>query len=419
MVDWPGLFTVAAFVVYIAVFRWALTQKSKLHKWHHCVVLILATLFWWLGEALAIRFGKYQYDARFMMFPFSGDPQHPDLLQHYLGSYIGLLARALPGKPPTLSSVVTGCQSLGQTRWEVAVPVVLLESALVFTMLNLAYQRFVEPKNATWQQKYIYLPAITGAFCALLMVNLTFVLDPVVSTKEWCGAGKDPAALDSLRGLNIGLWHWFTNENNPGYWFDVPLGNYVAWFAATLVFTAFYRVDRPGPQRLIKWFEANYWFRYVPGMILLLFLATIAGTTLYFYLGAFVGRGNQFLESFHIRVDQRTWQFFAMGVVLALAGIFVALRGRHYRHRKFTALFWLPQFTIFGFCFAAILFNSELLVIVLLGATVGVAMVVQRWERQFADAATVPPPTAPPPGGAATGRAPTGPAGGPATDLGA
>src|SRR6185369_764783 len=88
MVDWPGLFTVTAFVVYIAVFRWALRQKSDLHQWHHCVVLVLGTLFWWLGEALAIRFGKYQYDARFMMFPFSGDPMHPDWLQDHLRSYI-------------------------------------------------------------------------------------------------------------------------------------------------------------------------------------------------------------------------------------------------------------------------------------------------------------------------------------------
>jgi hypothetical protein len=155
------------------------------------------------------------------------------------------------------------------------------------------------------------------------------------------------------------------------------LGNYVAWFAATLVFTAFHRLDGPGPRGFIQWFEAKCWLRYVPGMIAALAVMTIVGTTLYFLLGAFVRAGNLFL---HIPVDQQVWQFSAIGLILAIAGI-VVFRGRHYGHDEYTGLFWLPQFTIFGVCAAIILFfNWDLLVVGLLFLTGSIAIAVWRWE---------------------------------------
>src|SRR5512138_2473354 len=94
--DWPALlFSAVSITVYALVLRWALSERNAageeqhLHRWHHVVVLILGTLFWWLGEAQAIRIGKYQYNSHFLMFPFSGVVGHPDGLYKALSWYIG------------------------------------------------------------------------------------------------------------------------------------------------------------------------------------------------------------------------------------------------------------------------------------------------------------------------------------------
>ncbi len=379
--DWPAVvFTAISVAVYLLVLRWALSEQQHRHRWHHVVVLILATVFWWLGEAQAIRIGKYQYNPHFLMFPLSGVVGQPDALYKALSWYMGLISGAIGGPNPVPFGVAN-CPPPGQTSWAIPVPVVLLEASLVFTMLRLSQRHFITPENATRWQRWLLIPVATGGFCALLMLNTTAILDPVVSTKDWCSlTTSDPAALNGLRGLNLGLWHWFTNEKNPAYWFGVPFGNYAAWFVATFIFTAFNRLDGPGKKGVIRpW---KYWFLYVPGLVIALFLLTLVTIPLYFGVGIFIVKGKDFL---HLSVDDQTWQFIAIGLIVALGFLCVAL-GRKLYTPNFMWVLWLPQFSMLVFCLLAFVVKLDFpLLFLVWSAATGVAVAVAWWARGLAN----------------------------------
>ena len=313
----------AALALALAV---ACTRKPRHQRNFHLLVLVVAFLFWWVSELLAVRFGKYQYTADLRALPFRGVPSNPDLLYRVLAAI---------AKPLHLPMGVPHCPK-PQESWNIPVAVVALEAAIAFGLFRLALRIFKREEVAatvprldagpwtarTWARVKSESPRANaaipaGALMALLAVNLDAVLDPVVSTSQWCAPGTPP----NYPGLNFGIWTWLTNERSPGYWFGVPLVNYIGWFLLVGLFGWYLRRDAAGPHALIQGFEGQPWYRYVFAGLkaLLIVLGLEIAIKLFFDLVLQVGPALQ--------LNRKYWQFGVVVLLLAVAAWRV-VRGR-------------------------------------------------------------------------------------------
>ena len=79
-----AVFTIGALAAWGAAFWWAYKQSK--YRWYHVWMLGLVTMFWWLGESIAIRLGKYDYPAfpLRLPLPFGGTPSTPTWLDNKL-----------------------------------------------------------------------------------------------------------------------------------------------------------------------------------------------------------------------------------------------------------------------------------------------------------------------------------------------
>jgi hypothetical protein len=347
----PILFSAVTSALWLGTLLWSI--KHREHGWYHFWVLVIATLAWWLGECVAIRLGKYEYVGfpDWMAFPFGGPPNKAERLA-------GALVRLdkfihLPG--------VEGCMP-PQESWNIPFSVVALEATLVFAFLRLSYFR-------------LHSSGVRGAVAAAglssaLIVILAAILDPVVSTTQWCA---DPRTDPKLHGLlQVNLWHWFTNEPYTGYWFGVPVVNYVAWFVGMGTFSFLTRLDDDGPKGIVK--KYDHWFKYVLAAIAT--LAILFSIEFPFLIGLDIAlvKGRAVLLPF---VTQRTWEYVFV-VALVLLSVFVIVRfGKAHPNPKTEWVAIAPQIIVLVFCLLAIARERHyVLLTVLAFAVISVAFVM-------------------------------------------
>jgi len=323
------VFSVVACAAWVGTLAWTLSHKNRRYE---VSVILLATLFWWLGESVALRLGRYQYSPYFPLSinPWGGSPASPDFLAKQLQALLSTL--------PVDEAAPLNCPK-PQASWNVPLPVVAIEAALLFWFLRVSILRLTGAP----------LRAAVAAAClnGLLMLNLTAVLDPVVSTTQWCG---QPLLDPHQSGLTvINLWSWFTDEMHPGYWFGVPLVNYAAWFLTIAVFTFVMRLDDGRPAGVIARVNRRLGvFAY--GAALLGIFALL------FPLKLLV---DLLLEHGHKMISPdanvgRAWQF---SVMLGLLGSGVAVFARFAQVRPHPRIPWLaamPQLLVLTYCLWAL-----------------------------------------------------------------
>ena len=222
------LFTLGAIILWLMVFIWA-----KRHKRYYCAGLILATVFCFVSESLAIRLGKYHYGAFALSIPEIDLPFLTSKLQQLSGK----------GPFPTLIT----CQE--NFSRHIPLEVAFLEAAIILAMFrvtNLLTQHAaigtpLSVRDIKSIGPWFWLLMPSAVFNGALALNLDAILDPVVSGTLSC----DPTAPgEHFNGL--ALWTWHTTGKYAGYWFGVPLANYTAWFAGVFAFTLAVRMTKKG-----------------------------------------------------------------------------------------------------------------------------------------------------------------------------
>jgi carotenoid biosynthesis protein len=337
-----AVFTLGAFAVWASAFCWA--RRRPEYPWYHVWVLVLTTLFWFIGESLAIRLGKYDYAAfppvlRFN-FPFLGpDPNHLGWVENHLLSLIP------SGEgPPWRFDPMCKAVSYG-----IPLPVVAIEAALLFGFfrlaaaflrVNLVGASFLGIDRGRWRTA-----TATGGLCALLMVNLFAVMDPVVSTHSWCQPpNHDPVAATYLP---VGLWNWFTTSTHPGYWFGVPLINYAGWFIGASVFGLLARLDDERDDGLVR--KYKWWILYPIATIVILALYLLFAMVALVVVDRILIHGQQYIFG-HDVVEPRTWQLALLALILGLA--FLAYwRGKHQSRIKIEVVAAAPKVLALLYCF--------------------------------------------------------------------
>jgi len=323
------LFTIFACGLWVLALAWAVTQPAKSDRKYHVFVLLLATVFWWLSETIAIRLGKYFYAEMPFALPFGGAPNDSDPIYRAL-QWLVLKINGTVGIPI--------CKE-PQPRWDIPFGVVAIETALVFAIARVS---FVRIKDAGWRAAYA-----TASVSALIFITLTAILDPVVSTTTWCGTpGKDPG----YAALNLGLWHWRTNETHQGYWFGVPLINYIAWFLANFVFGFVLRLD-DGPGGIIRRYKR--WGPYLLALGAAVVLLLTVLLVLKLGLDVIFLHGQDYLyHKFGIAhqdplLPSRGWQFGLTAGLVAGAGVVLWLDAR-FNHKA--RLEWISSAVLLSVC---------------------------------------------------------------------
>ncbi len=330
-------FSIGASASWLMTLASAARQRDPSVRKHRYWVLLLATLFWWVGESLGLRLGKYQYESFPLTLPFSGTPGTPDVLTH--------VTDVLRGSSLPALHAVEGCK---QASWAIPFPVIALEAALLVTMFRIAHLLFKGTDRLKGTDRR---PAFaTGGLSAVLLINATAVLDPVVSSTEWCGLPNlNPIHVDpNLHGLlGFHLWHWFTDVSHPGFWFGVPLVNYAAWFLTALVFGFVTRL-REDAHKGYDVREAlvalSRFFLYLIPLKLAVDWVLIGLPQLLF------GQVDTLGDVANLRV----WQLCVMA--LLVIGGFALIRRGNGETQEFNWFFlWVPQVFVLVFCGAALM----------------------------------------------------------------
>ena len=147
----------------------------------------------------------------------------PALTLYCLGSEFLAIARAayyygdwalMVCQPGHAAASVTGC---GVTSHCIAVPVIIMEGMIFFSLFRLAERRGL---SAVGQALFVGLTA----------VNVDLVLDPVASQALWCGDGP------GVDHPGLGFWTWLLGTGRDGLYYGVTLTNYAAWFLCPVAF---------------------------------------------------------------------------------------------------------------------------------------------------------------------------------------
>jgi hypothetical protein len=353
------VFTLGAFASWGYALRWAISQSKD--RWYHMWVLGLVTLFWWLGESIAIRLGKYQYpNLPFRVhLPGGGTPAQP-------GPFENWLRQLLPAGERLPSELSPACSA---ASWDIPFPVVAIEAALLFGIFRLGVRLLRCEKGGRLRGALA-----TAGLSALLMVNVTAVLDPVVSVTRWCDAERGPGG----QFLNVGLWEWYTTPTHPGFWYGVPLVNYAAWFLAASSFAFVMRLDDQRPSGIVKRYKA----------FIMYLVATIAITLIILALLIFVkvrvdrifAYGRAYMFSSEAILTQKHWEFAVMIALLALAVAAVAI-GRRHHNPRFDSISSVPIVMIFIFCLALLAIEPHAGIFGVWLTTAFIATAVLLWPR--------------------------------------
>jgi hypothetical protein len=342
-------FSIGACAAWGMALGWAALRPTGAERKHHLWVLGLATLFWWAGEAFGLRLGKYEYVQPFPLtlpkFPWSGTPH---------GTHDFLKA--------SLNFVLPSWMIVNdspQKSWAIPFPVIALEAALLFTMFRISHLLFKgtdrpegtdRPKGTDWRAVLA-----TGGLSAVLLINATAVLDPVVSSTEWCGAFNLDPNLHGLIGFP--LWHWFTNESHPGFWFGVPLVNYAAWFLTALVFGSVtrWREDAAKDYDVRAGVVAMLWFF----LILIISKLVVDGVLIALPQWRF-GK----VQTLNGLDNLRVWHL-GVVVLLVIGGFALVLRGHGNENplrgkgNENKWVFWVPQLFVLVFCWSALILEWD------------------------------------------------------------
>lgn len=332
------LFTAGALLVWGLALSWAYRQPK--YRWYYVWMLGLVTTFWWLGESIAIRLGKYKYEAFpfLLSLPFGGAPGATTSLDRWLLSL-------LPDPDRLPSKLDSTCAAL---NWQIPFPVVALEGALLFGFFVLALRVVRSEKGAR-----VRAAAATGGLCGVLMVNAFGVLDPVVSATRWCEPG---VANPNGHYLHVGLWTWFTTDTHPGYWYGVPLVNYAAWFLAAAAFAFVARLDDERPSGLIRKHLTLLNYAIATIVVLGLFFGTLIPFKS--LIDRIMIDGQARLFSPHPVFSARVWQFGAVAGLLA-AGVLAFYRGARRQAWEVPWRLMAPKLVTFGFCAGALLWEPH------------------------------------------------------------
>lgn len=305
------VFTALSVGAYVFVLWWAAVERrGDSNQWHYFWVLLVGTLFWYVGESVAIRLGKYEYASFPLAIPslLGGTFDQPDTLAR-------LLYRINPQN--AIRNPLSACHA---GTWSIPFPVVAFESVLLFSMwrvasLRLAGRGFKAALGAAAQS-------------ALLLTSLTAVLDPTVSRTNECIQNSAEVGRSALQ-----LWTWFTTDIHRGYWFGVPLVNYISWLCAAFVFTLLVRWDDERPGGIVKKYDAL--LKYVGAALIFLGIQLIAC----YLVKASI---DQVLDRRPAAIEQRTWQFAVFAGAFFSLGVYLRYRYAHLRRRPKTD--WISVF---------------------------------------------------------------------------
>jgi hypothetical protein len=361
------VFTLGAFAVWACALGWALTRDKD--RWYHTWVLALATLFWWIGESLAIRLGKYEYPnlgTIRLNIPFGGTPTHPGWIEDKL------LALIPAGEgPPWMFHAA--CKA---NDYAIPLSVVALEAALLFGFFRFAAS-FFRGDQGRWRTSLA-----TGGLCALLMVNLFAVLDPVVSTYDWCQP-MEPHELVTY--LPFGLWRWHSTLWHQPHWYGVPLINYAGWFLAAFVFGTLARYDDARNDLLIRRYRAVLVYALVTVVIVAVYIAVALG--LLRAVSPVLVHGQEWLFGRAIVAD-KTWQLLVVGALLGVA-LLACWRCRRGARAGVKLIWLIPKALGMVFCLWLLWRVPHWGIFKVWVATAVVAFIVLLWphvaRRVFAD----------------------------------
>jgi hypothetical protein len=322
----------------------------------------LVTLFWWLGESIAIRLGKYEYESfpLRLHLPWGGSPANPSWLDNKL-------LALLPDPDQVPAKINSLCRA---DSWDIPLPVVAIEAALLFGFFQLSVRLL---KSARGHR--LRAAMATAGLCALLIINVFAVLDPVVSTTVWCQPGmSNPHATH----LPLGLWTWFTTHKHQAYWYGVPLVNYAAWFIAAAAFAFVARLDDERPGGFIR----------KQTTVALYALATLLITLCYFLVllpvKILIDRvllyGQDHLFSPHPVFAPRTWQLGVVGLLLAI-GVWMVSRGTRNDAARVDNVSVVPKVVTFLFCFGALVVNPHAGLWKVWAVTSAIALLALLWPR--------------------------------------
>jgi hypothetical protein len=94
-----------------------------------------------------------------------------------------------------------------------------------------------------WWQR----PFLDGAVATVM----DLVLDPGASATRWVTTDSGPCVYQTTPTFGgIGAWTWCVPDNTQGFWYSVPLGNFIGWFVIVATLSFFYRAGR-------QWFNAD------------------------------------------------------------------------------------------------------------------------------------------------------------------
>lgn len=331
------LFTIGAVTVWGLAVYWA----RHLHdKQGYTRAIILATLYCFFSEVLAIRLGKYHYSQFALTLPaawFSWwvDPPLRWLAAHSFG-FVSVM------------QCVTGGGAPGGPAPPKDVPleIAMFEAAVLFSIYRISHQLFPSVINAgaslSWV-RWAWIAVPMALLNGVLAVNLDAILDPAVSGSQACRLGDPSSPYPGL------LWMWHTNADFQGYWFGVPLANYTAWFAALFAFSISVRVGRTvvvGPLKIAMQTHALAFLQALGFLLGLLF-------TVKFALDQVVYHGLAFATG--SMPKGAVWQFAVFGAVLTVSiiiGLMALVRPSTRDPLEWQVI--APQAFSFGYCLVAL-----------------------------------------------------------------
>lgn len=327
----PSLvFSIGIFVVFLVMLRYAWKKTPFL-----AFVLLLMVVYEFVTEWVGLRFGDYYFYSTDFLFSFTTSSSPP-----FLNSCSGLEGDAARHCTPP--------------------PVFLMEACLLFAVMKATDFLFYDKGDETGKSPPMFVKPLTDA---LIIVAIDVMLDPILSNSAW--DANAVVAGSSFGGA--GFWTWQTSEAVPGYWFGVPLFNYIAWWSNNFCFIVMVRLMH----HRYNMNEAQKMRGFLAALGVL-FLALLLQAAIAFVFFA-NDRVTQWLP-FEWRgilnlYNTAFWQWSVIGVIFlgSLTAIFLLPRmyGRSLSTylRKGRPLRWplvLTQIFLFAFCLVALPLTSSL-----------------------------------------------------------
>jgi hypothetical protein len=194
---WPYTFTIGFVLLWLQTAWWTWRVRRYLF-----FVLLIATAYCFWSEFGAIHVGTYFYDRLLTYAPGGGGGFD---FQKIVAWIDGTIPSGINpcGRPPS---------------YRIPVGIMAMEGVLLVTIFRTTHM--LSPR-------WYVAPFLDG----LVALNLDAFLDPIAAHTVYCGNTSGPV----FNGLSF--WIWQSNDTNLGYWFGIPLVNYLAWFLNVFAFS--------------------------------------------------------------------------------------------------------------------------------------------------------------------------------------